>query len=278
MAIAKGLKIDTRRKKILELLAQKGEVRVSELSALFNTTEVTIRSDLSALESDGYLQRVAGGAVQTVRNFYNLDYIQRNRNNMDYKREIGNAAVNLINDGETLMINSGATTGCIAAALKSKRNLNIVTNSLTVAMELGAVPTFNVILLGGKINVQYAFVHGSDTLEQLEHYKADHAILSIDGVSADAGLTTYHAEEASVDRAMLRRVRSTVIVADYTKIGHESFSNVQELTSETTLVTNACADRAELERIVERHTPVYLCDENGLVPLNNAQDIQKEQT
>lgn len=277
MAIAKGLKIDTRRKKILELLAQKGEVRVSELSALFNATEVTIRSDLSSLESNGYLQRVAGGAIQTVRNFYNLDYIHRSRNNMEYKREIGNAAVNLINDGETLMINSGATTNCIATALKSKRNLNVVTNSLTVAMELGSVPTFNIILLGGKINVQYAFVHGSDALEQLEHYKADHAILSIDGVSADAGLTTYHAEEASIDRAMLRRARSTIIVADYTKIGYESFSNVQELTCDTTLVTNACVDRAELDKIAERHASVYLCDENGLMPLDDAQDCRKEQ-
>lgn len=263
MSGAKGLKIDARRKKILELLTQKGEVRVSELSAIFDATEVTIRSDLSALETDGYLQRVVGGAVQTVRNFYNLDYIQRNRNNMEAKRAIGKATVDLINDGETLMINSGATTGSVAAELKTKRNLNVVTNSLTVAMELGTVPTFRLILLGGEVSVQYAFVHGADALEQLEHYKADHAILSIDGVSAEAGLTTYHAEEAAVDRAMMRRSRSTIVVADHTKIGHESFSQVHTFTPDIYLITNQCADKQEVADIAAKGTKVYLSSEEG---------------
>ena len=263
MANAKGLKIDARRKRIVELLAQKGEVRVSELSALFDATEVTIRNDLSALESDGYLQRVAGGAVQTVRNFYNLDYIQRSRNNLEYKNAIGRAVVSLIEDGQTLMINSGATTSAVAAALKTKRNLNIVTNSLTVAMEMGTVPTFRVILLGGEINVQYAFVYGSDTLEQLEHYKADCAILSVDGISAQSGLTTYHAEEAPVDRAMIRRVRSTIVAADYAKVGHESFSSVHGLGGGLALVTNSCADAAELDGIRAKGVRVCLCDDEG---------------
>lgn len=263
MSGTKGLKIDARRKSILELLTQKGEVRVSELSAMFDATEVTIRNDLSALESDGYLQRVVGGAVQTVRNFYNLDYIQRNRTNMEFKRAIGKAAVNLINDGETLMINAGATTGCVASELKSKRNLNVVTNSLTVAMELGTVPTFRLILLGGEVNVQYAFAHGADALEQLEHYKADHAILSIDGVSAEAGLTTYHAEEAAVDRAMMRRSRSTIVVADHTKVGHESFSSVHSFTPDIYMVTNQCADRQEVAEIAAKGAKVYLCDDAG---------------
>ena len=120
MALSRGLKIDMRRKKILDLLAQNGEVRIGELAEMFDTTEVTIRSDLSTLESDGYLQRVTGGAVQTVRNLYNLDYIHRSRNNLEFKRAVGMAAAERIHDGETLMINAGVTTSAVASILKSK--------------------------------------------------------------------------------------------------------------------------------------------------------------
>ena len=261
--MSKGLKIDVRRKKILDLLAQNGEVRIADLTALFDTTEVTIRSDLSALENDGYLQRVTGGAVQTVRNFYNLDYIQRGRNNLAFKRAVGQAAADMISDGETLLINSGATTSAVAGALRKKRNLSIVTNSVTVAMELGEAPSFRVILLGGNINVRYAFTYGSDALEELEHYRADHAILSIDGISAEAGLTTYHAEEATIDRAMIRRARSTLVVADYSKIGRESFTSVGALDQRILLITNQCADREQVRAIGGQCGGAYRCDDNG---------------
>ncbi len=270
MVSTKGLKIDVRRKKILEMLSQNGEVRIAELTAIFDTTEVTIRSDLSALESDGYLQRVTGGAVQTVRNFYNLDYIQRGRTNLSFKRAVAQAASDMINDGETLMINAGATTSAVAGVLRKKRNLSIVTNSITVAMELGEVQTFRVILLGGNINVQYAFTHGPDALEELEHYRADHAILSIDGISPDSGLTTYHAEEAMLDRAMIRRARSTIVVADYSKIGHESFTNVSALSKEIMLVTNQCADAELVRRIGEKCGGAFRCDDEGVMIGNEA--------
>ncbi len=263
MALSRGLKIDMRRKKILDLLAQNGEVRIGELAEMFDTTEVTIRSDLSTLESDGYLQRVTGGAVQTVRNLYNLDYIHRSRNNLEFKRAVGMAAAERIHDGETLMINAGVTTSAVASILKSKRNLSIVTNSLTVAMELGTVQTFRVILLGGNINVQYAFTYGSDALEALEHYRADHAILSIDGIKADAGLTTYHAEEATLDRAMMRRVCATIVVADYTKIGHESFASVSALNQSIELITNECANKEQIADIATKCSGVYLCNDEG---------------
>lgn len=244
-----GLKIDVRRKKILEILARDGQVRVAELSEALGTTVVTIRSDLAALERDGYLERISGGAIQTVKNYYNMEFLNRKQENMQYKKAIAVAASNLVSDGETLMINSGTTTFFTAVELKRHKNLNIVTNSISVAIELGSYPTFRVILLGGEINVQYSFIYGTDAMTQLKNYKADKAILSVDGIRSDVGLTTYHAEEAVIDKMMMERSRKTIIVADYTKLGHESFSNIGAISSTHSWVTNDCVSKQQLEEI-----------------------------
>jgi DeoR/GlpR family transcriptional regulator of sugar metabolism len=238
MPASKGLKIDLRRKRILEILAREGQVRVSQLSAELGATPVTIRSDLSALNKDGYLERTSGGAVQTVKNFYNMGFQQRRQENMAAKKRIAALTADLINDGETLFINSGTTTYYTAVELKRRKSLKIVTNSIPVAIELGDVPTFRVILLGGDINPQYSFTYGADALEQLRQFKADKTILSMDGINIVTGLTTYHAEEAVLNRAMMERAGETIIVADQSKIGYESFSFVSPLSAAACLVTD----------------------------------------
>ncbi len=259
MFVDEGLKIDIRRNKILEILARDGKVRVSNLRQLLNVSEVTIRNDLSELEKAGRLERISGGAIQTMKNYYNMDFQQRKRRKAEYKQAIGCAASDLVKDGETLMINSGATCFFTATELKKHKNLNIVTNSLTVAVELGEHPTFRVILLGGEINSQYSFTYGNDALTQLKKYKADWCILSVDGVSCEAGLTTYHAQEAEVNKAMMERSRKTVIVADYSKLEHESFFNICNLSEVDYWVTNKCADPDQIAKVREIGVEIITC-------------------
>lgn len=242
-------KLDERRQKILELLRRDGQVKVKQLSDLLGATVVTIRSDLDTLERDGYLERVQGGAVQTTRNFYNMAFSDRKQEHMAEKKQIAAMAARQIHDGDTLMMNSGTTTYFTACELKRFRNLNIVTNSLTVAVELGDVPTFRVILLGGEINAQYSFSYGEDARQQLMRYKADHAILSMDGIDETIGITTYHAEESVIDRLMIERAQKTVIVADSTKLGKESFSHVCALAQIDHWITDCHADKALLHGI-----------------------------
>lgn len=245
----KGLKIDERRNLIAEFIAQKGKVRVSELSEKFGTTGVTIRSDLSALEASGYIKRVPGGAIHNVNNFYyNLHFLQRNQQNAEFKNEVGKTVSNLVSDGDTLFINSGATTYYTAMALKKLKNLSIVTNSISIAVELGSHREFRVILLGGNLNPQFAFTYGADALEQLRQYKADITILSIDGIHTETGFTTYHPEEAVIDREMISRSSRCIIASDFTKIGHVSFYYVADVSDSVTVVTNKCIDPGVLSK------------------------------
>ena len=244
------LKIDIRRAKILELLRRDGKVMVSQLSLELGATPVTIRNDLSALERDGYLVRVQGGALRANRGPQEPSGTARGQiAHAEQKQEIAAAVSAMISNGDTIFINSGTTTQFVASALHAHLHLKIVTNSLAVAMDLGAVPTFHVLLLGGGINTQYGFISGSDAQEQLRRYQADWAILSVDGCSADGGLTTYHAEEAILNATMMQRAKRTLIVADHTKIGRTGFAHICDIGSGITLVTDRLCSEAQIKEL-----------------------------
>lgn len=246
------LKIDIRRKRILEQLRLEGKVSVVQLSETLDVTPVTIRNDLAVLEQEGQVVRIQGGAIQVPGT---ADYSAAQTTTDAYaheKQRIAQTAAKLVRDGDTLFINSGTTTEYVAEALSVRRNLNVVTNSLAVAKKLGAVASIRVVLIGGEINAQYGFTHGGDAQEQLLRYQADWAILSVDGISSAGGITTYHAEEAVIDRMMIRGAKHAMIVADRSKIGRAGFSRVSDCTANTCLVTDggdttALAALAEME-------------------------------
>lgn len=241
--------IDDRRNCILEMLKENGKVKVNDLSRIFNISEVTIRNDLSELEEEGMLTRVHGGAVGTRKAYCNMSLNGRMNVNRDEKQQIAKAVKSMINDGDTLMLDSGTTTYFVAREMTDIKNLTIVTNSLQVAQELSYQSNINVILLGGSLDPRYQFTYGDDAQGQLQKYRADKMIIAVDGVSAESGLTTYHYLEAEVSRQMITRANRTIVVADHTKIAREGFAHIDSIKSIDTLVTNKKADKEELKAI-----------------------------
>ncbi len=251
------ISVDDRRKKILELLAEKGKVRVSELSRLFDISDVTIRLDLGELEKAGLLERVHGGAVSTNKAYFNMDFSERISRFEEEKRNIARTAAAMVKDNDTLIINSGTTTYFIAQELKKRKALTVVTNSVMIAQELAHLQNFTVILLGGNYNYQYQFTYGDDTISQLQRYKTDKLILSVDGISSTEGLTTHHHQEAEVDRLMLQRVNQVIVVADYSKIGRENFASIAPPDVTDILITNHTADQEELESLAAQGIEIH---------------------
>lgn len=252
------LDVDQRREKILELVSIRNKVKVSELSRIFGTSEVTIRNDLSELEAAGLLERVHGGAVSTYRTYYNMTFNDRMKTNADEKRRIAASVAAQVTDGDTLLMSSGTTTLYLARELKNARNVTVVTNSLAIAQEMGLLRDILVIMLGGNLNAQYLFTYGDDTLNQLRQYKADRLFLSVDGVSPEDGITTYHHLEAEVNRQMIARAKRTIIVADHTKIGRTGFAHIGSVDSIDCLVTSNLADSEVLQAIRERGVEVRI--------------------
>ncbi len=254
------LKVDIRRRKIMEHLQRDGKIYVSELSRDLSVTPATVRSDLSELEKSGYLVRINGGAIMPnggrcrAAELGTIKSVPR----AEEKEAVAQVVAGMIQNGDTLFINSGTTTQMIASALQAHLNLNIVTNSLAVATALENTVGFRVMMLGGELNTKYGFTYGSDVLEKLASYHADWAILSVDGISTDTGITTYHAEEAIIDCQMINGAKRALIVADHTKIGHAGFMKICDCSANMQIITNK-SPKAELAQLRENGISVIEC-------------------
>lgn len=242
------LKIDIRRNRILELLAQKGQVTVAELSELLGTTQTTIRTDLDTMAEEGRLIRVAGGAVPAP--CVNEATPERSVDAYSAQKEaIAKLVLQHVQDGDTLFLNSGTTTLSVAQALCARKRLCVVTNSIRAAEALASQPQTHVVLLGGELNATYGFTYGEDAIAQLGRYQPAWAILAVDGVNAAQGVATYHAEKAMIDRMMLQQAQRAIIAADSRKIGRAGFTSVCRLDGRFTVITDSGADRTELDGI-----------------------------
>lgn len=252
------LSVGERKEKILEILNNDGKVKVYDLSQMFNVSEVTIRLDLSDLEEKGLLSRVHGGAVSSYKTYYNMSLYQRSSTNEDEKKAIVEKIASMVNDNDTVMMNAGTTTLFALRALMIRKNLNIVTNSIAIALEAAGCANINVILLGGSVNMKYQFTYGDDALNQLSAYYADKLILSVDGVSCETGLSTYYQQEAEICRQMLKQANMAIVTADYSKIGRTTFAKIAPVSEVDHIVTNKNAPKTEIENLRNQEISVVL--------------------
>jgi DeoR/GlpR family transcriptional regulator of sugar metabolism len=229
---------EQRKQRILELLKEKDSVRVTNLSRLFGVSEVTIRTYLEDMEKKGLLSRIHGGAVSSYNPYYSMNLNQRLETNQQAKIEIAEHIATLIQPNDTIMLNAGTTTLLVFRKFPEKYNLSIVTNSISIALEAAGNPNYNVILVGGSVNTKYQFTYGNDSVNQLEKYHADKLILSVDGISAPQGFTTYYNKEATVAEAMIKQSECRIIAADHSKFGHSAFAKISDLSVADYIVTN----------------------------------------
>ena len=242
---------EKRRSEIIELIEDTGRVRVSELAKKYDISEVSIRKDLEYLEMNGHLSRTHGGAVALGKLYVNMDLGERFKTNANSKKRVAELVSTLIEDNDTLMMNAGTTITYILHAIRNKKNIRIVTNSLQNAIEAATYPSFNVILLGGELDAKYQFTYGEHALSQLENYHATKCILSVDGVSVKDGLTLYYSNEASLARKMIECSDKLIVTADGTKLGRYAFAKITDLKPGDVLVTNYAENREEVEKITQ---------------------------
>ena len=245
------LSTEQRRDEIVSILHTKGKIKVSEIAEKYNISEVSVRKDLEYLEMHGHLSRVHGGAVALNKLYVNMDLSERFKTNSVAKKRLAKLAASLIEDNDTIMMNAGTTLAYVLHAIQGKKNITIVTNSMQNAMEAALFSSFNVILLGGEFDSKYQFTYGEDALSQLENYHATKCILSVDGISVDAGLSLYYSNEASLARKMIECSDKLIVTADGTKLGRNAFAKITDLKPADVLVTNFSENREEAEKITQ---------------------------
>jgi DeoR family transcriptional regulator of aga operon len=237
-----------RRELLAAMVADRGFVRVSDASDELGVSVVTVRSDLSALEASGVLQRVHGGAVSLGGAEVPVE--RALQSSADEKDAIARAAAAMVHSGESVLLDVGSTTAAVARALVGRedlRDLTVITNGLTIALELEpAIPRFRVVVTGGTLRpLQHSLVAPLAAV-LLDHVHADIAFIGCNGVHADEGVTNVNLPEAEVKKAMVDAATRVVAVADGSKIGLVKLGRIAPLSAFDDVITGSSADAAAL--------------------------------
>lgn len=226
---ADGMMAEERRSQILHIVRHEGKARVNDLAAQFNTSAVTIRNDLNELHQRGLVLRSHGGAVIPDRILRESPVHERLKAHSDEKRRIGAMAATLIHDGETIILDSGTTTLEIARCIKSRQNLQVITNGVNIAAELLDARDVQTFIVGGTLRRDSASIVGRTTEDMFDQFSADKLFLSGAGCDPDFGVSGANLEETTVNRAMLRIAREIILVADASKFSRRSMSRIAPL-------------------------------------------------
>jgi DeoR/GlpR family transcriptional regulator of sugar metabolism len=238
-----------RHKLILEHLRRHESATLRELSRLTGSSEVTTRRDLRSLEAEGRLNRRHGGAALEPGPSQEPTYAAKARVAAGEKASIAAAAAALVQPGDAIVIGPGTTTRALALRLADHTDLVVVTNSLLVAEALIDAPAVEVHVTGGTLRASIHALVGPAAEHSLSGYRTVRAFISGNGVTADRGLTTPNPLVASADRALAAAAREVVVLADSTKIGHDTMCQTIAADAMTHLITDERADPREVDRL-----------------------------
>ena len=239
-----------RRTKILQLIENDGKVKVDELSRLFNTSEVTIRNDLKELHHQGLVRRAHGGAIRAEVVSVDQSLQVKAGQHADEKRRIGAAAATLINDGDTIILDSGTTTHQIARHIKNKKDLKIITNGLNIATELIGAKEIQILVLGGILRQNSYSVVGFFAQDMLKQLSADKCFLGVDAIDSNFGLSTPNLEESEVNKSMGQIAKEIILVADSSKFGKRSLSQIIPISEVDKIITDDALNQKTLDELL----------------------------
>ncbi|MEV3914069.1 DeoR/GlpR family DNA-binding transcription regulator [Streptomyces canus] len=257
-----------RRQLILEMVRANGAVSLRELARVVQTSEVTVRRDVRALEAEGLLDRRHGGAVLPGGFTRESGFPQKSHLATAEKTAIADLAAGLVEEGEAIVVGAGTTTQELARRLARVPGLTVVTNSLLVAQALAHANRVEVVMTGGTLRgSNYALV-GSGAEQSLQGLRVSRAFLSGSGLTAERGLSTSNMLSASVDRALVQAAAEVVVLADHTKLGTDTMFQTVPTDLITRLVTDeppAHDDRAatELQALADQGVQITVAGASG---------------
>jgi DeoR/GlpR family transcriptional regulator of sugar metabolism len=225
---------------VLELLRKQPGLRVPELAATLDVSVGTVRNDLNALESDGRVMRVHGGAVlKEQAGFQSPSFNTRHEKHATEKMLIALNAAGLVNDGDSILLDASSTAYYFAAALQKHNRLRVVTNGLDVARLLAQNPSNTVILIGGILSQDGSSVTGLFSEAIIQDLHIQKAFVSSSGFSLERGMTEVHLEEAQLKRKVIEASQEVIAMIDSSKFGKEDLTHFARVEQIQRLITDA---------------------------------------
>ena len=230
-----------RQRETLGRVRDAARVHVTTLASELMVTPETIRRDLTALERQGLVRRVHGGAIPVQRPGGEAGLAAREVLLVAEKERIAKRAVEEVPEHGTVILDAGTTTSRLAEALPAHA-LTVVTNSVPIAVLLAARTEIALHLVGGQVRFQTQAMVGDWAGHALADVCVDVAFMGTNGISAQRGLTTADRQEAAVKRSMMAAARRTVVLADHTKAGADHFASFARLDQVDLLVSDTGLD------------------------------------
>lgn len=248
-----------RQEKIRFLLQKHGNLTVLELAEQLDVSEMTIRRDLKQLASMGLVQREHGKAIYPpVSQHKNAMFVTRLGEAHKEKIMIGRKAITLINEGESIILDSGTTTLAIALALTKK--CIVVTNSLPVTDILAMRQEVTTLLTGGEVNRNTFSLMGPMTRESLTGFNADKLFLSATGISIQKGLSTTSMAESEVKQSMINAAKQVILVAHSEKIGQIYYHTFAKWDKVNKFITDNDVDPTLVKEIENNGVEVIIAE------------------
>jgi len=223
-----------RKKNILELLADDSRLSVAVLAKRLGVSVVTIRTDLTSLEEEGFIVRTHGGAMPT----FHPQILERMRQDKERKSAIAKLAAEKISDGETVIISAGTTTALIAKYLLGRRNIHIVTNNTLLLTYARSNPQLRVTLTGGEFRPSEEGVVGPLAMQSLDQVFVSKAFIGVDGASVKHGLTAHLVESADLVRKMASQAEKVYAICDSSKFQKPGFARILPFDGVDGLITD----------------------------------------
>ncbi len=250
--------VENRRVKVGEIIVSEEEVKISDLSRLLHTSEISIRRDLIELEKVGLLRRTRGGATATIKLVQEQSFREKVNKNLEKKQRIAREAVKMIQKQDTIILDSGTTVLQIAPIIKDYQELTVVTHSLPVVEELKVCSRINLTLVGGIYNPNDQSLMGPLTVKNISQFYVKKCFVGVDGLSISRGLTTTTILKAEVVQAIIKVSRQVIVVADSSKIGQVGFTSIAPLTKIDKLITDRASSASFIQELRHKGIEVIL--------------------
>ncbi len=218
---------EERQQMILEILKNKGIVKINELVKLTDTSESTIRRDLTYLESIQEVKRVHGGATLVKGRLNEPSYKEKLVQNISEKSKIAKYAASLIEEGDSIYLDAGTTTFEMIQYI-DKKDIVVVTNGLKHIDAL-VEQDINAYILGGRVKARTKAVVGTDALKNLEKFRFDKCFIGANAIHQEYGFTTPDSEEAILKENAIELSKESYVLADESKFGEVAFVKIADI-------------------------------------------------
>ena len=220
---------DERRAAIMEMLEHNASVQVAEIAQTFGVSSVTARADLDALAESGKLRRTHGGAVSLHKRLTVSTQDRRINVNVAAKQAIAQSAIEFVNDGDTLLVDSGTTALEFVRLLDQRNGITVITADITM-------PSVDVVMLGGALRKGHRYLYGPLTMQALQMVHADLAVMCPGAFVSSCGFTTDFPQMAETKTAMIAAAHQSVALMDASKVNGRGMYRFAKLTDVDAIV------------------------------------------